>query len=279
MILSLLLTFATHAPKSVAACGPLGPPGDDETVVTVSSLSAIQNAIASATGPKTIYLTSGVYPVTPDSFIAIHKSDITLRSLSGNRDDVVIQGQGMAAGGDVGHGIYITASNITIADLTVRDTQNHGIFFNPGSHDNLVHNVRCVDIGEQLLKASDDTSMAPKNNTIVECSLFEYTTTLNDGDDGWYTNGIDILNSHNWIIRDNTFRNIKHNPSITTTLAGPAILAWKGSSGTLVERNRIIDCDFGISFGNAGGSGIQHNGGIIRNNFIKGYDHTDFGMG
>lgn len=57
------------------------------------------------------------------------------------------------------------------------------------------------------------------------------------------------------------------------------ILVWQGSSNTIVERNRIIDCDFGISFGNASGSGVQHTGGVIRNNFIKGYENSDFAIG
>ena len=115
----------------------------------------------------------------------------------------------------------------------------------------------------------------PKNRGIIQCSVFEYTTTL---DEGAYTNGIDILNAHDWIIRDNVIRNIKAAPG-AEELAGPAILAWHESSNTIVERNQIIDCDFGISFGNSGQSGISHTGGIIRNNFIKGHSESDFGIG
>ncbi len=276
VIISFYRPFKTYGQCN---CDPISPPGGSETVVTVDSLAGIQAEIGNAVGPKTIYLESGMYYVTPSSFVNVYKPDITIRSVTGNRDDVVIQGEGMDASGGTGHGIFINASNSTIADLTIMEIQNHGVFVNPGSHNLLVHNIRCVDIGEQLFKASGDTSLSPKNNGIIECSVFEYTDTLDDGDDGWYTNGIDLLNSHGWIIRDNVIRNIKHNPAITSNLAGPAILIWQGSSNTIIERNRIIDCDFGISFGNAGGSGIQHTGGIIRNNFIKGYHFSDFGIG
>lgn len=236
-------------------------------------------AIENANGKTTIYLNSGTYPVNPSNFINVYKPDITIRSTSGNRDDVIIQGEGMAAGGGVGHGIFVDADNITVADLTVRDVQNHAFFVNPGTDSCLFHNVRGLDTGEQILKASGYPSLPPKNDGIIECSTFEYTSTLDDGDDGYYTQGIDLLNCHNWIIRDNVIRNIKHNPSLTSTLAGAAILCWHQSSNTIVERNRIIECDFGISFGNSAQGSISHTGGIIRNNFILGYASSDFGIG
>jgi len=254
-------------------------PGD--RVITVSNIEELTNALSQAEDTTTIYLESGTYPVNPSSFVVIETPGITIRSLSGNRDDVIIEGGGMAAdtSAGIGHGIYILADRITIADITIRDTRHHGIFVNPGSDNNLFHNIRIIDTGEQLFKASGDSSMSPKNDSIIQCSRFEYTTTLDDADDGYYTNGIDLLNSHRWIIRDNRFVNIRHHSGITNRLAGPAILVWRGSSDTLVERNSFMNCDFGISFGNAGGTGIQHSGGIIRNNMIRGYMYSDFGIG
>ena len=263
-----MLALVPGFTKAQCDCDAYPPPAPDETIVTVSSTAEVQNAIANASGRTTIYLAAGVYPVTNASLINIFKPNITLRSLSGNRDDVIIQGAGMDAPG-VGHGIYIDADDVTIADLTVRDVPNHGFFINPGSDNCTFYNVRGVDCGEQILKASGYTNEPPKNNGVIRCSTFEYTTVLDDGDDGWYTNGIDLLNCHDWVISDNIIRNIKHNPAITSTLAGPAILLWHGSSNTIVERNRIIECDFGISFGNAGQNGVSHTGGIIRNNFIN----------
>ncbi|OQY27979.1 MAG: hypothetical protein B6244_08525, partial [Candidatus Cloacimonetes bacterium 4572_55] len=254
-------------------CDPLPAPGNDETVVTVATTTELINAVTDADGPTTVYLQSGVYPITENEFIVVHNPNISIRSLSGNRDDVTIQGPGIDAAS--GHGIQIFASHVTVADLTIRDVGYHAIQVQPdnGASNLLFHNIRCVDTGQQIFKSSG-TEDPPKQNGIIECSVFEYTTTLDQGN---YTNGIDILNSDNWIIRDNVARNIKAAPG--SALAGPAILAWHGCSGTIVERNRIIDCDFGISFGNAGGSGVQHEGGIIRNNFIKGHSSSDFGVG
>ena len=279
ILLSILTVIWSYDILAQCNCGPLPPPGNEETVIYADDLAEVQQAIAAANGKTTIYLNPGTYPVNPSSFIHIHKPDITIRSSSGNRDDVIIQGEGMAAGGGVGHGIFVDADNVTVADLTVRDIQHHAFFVNPGADSCLFHNVRGLDTGEQIFKASGYASLPPKNHGIIECSTFEYTTTLDDDDDGHYTQGIDLLNCHDWIIRDNVIRNIKHNPSLTSTLAGPAILAWYQSTNTIVERNRIIECDFGISFGNAAQGTVSHTGGIIRNNFILGYASSDFGIG
>ena len=280
--LLLLPLIALSAPSLLLArsiCSTLPVTSDNQESVTVTSVSEISDEINRATGPKTIFLEDGTYHVSPSSVIHVNKPGITIRSKSGDRDRVLIVGQGMRNGVEVGHGFFISSSNTTIADLTIRDIRNHAIFINPGSHRNLIHNVRCLDCGEQLLKASGGSELPPKNDSTVQCSSFEYSDTLDDGDDGWYTNGIDLLNSHNWVIRYNLFKNIRHNPALTSTLAGPAILVWQSSSGTLIEGNQIINCDFGISLGNASGEGVQHDGGVIVNNFIKGYNKSDFGIG
>lgn len=278
-LLSLICIVFSDGIIAQCNCGPLPPPESGVTIIYADNIGEVQLAIENANGRTTIYLNSGTYPVSPSNFINVYKPDITIRSTSGNRDDVIIQGEGMAAGGGVGHGIFVDADNITVADLTVRDVQNHAFFVNPGADSCLFHNVKGLDTGEQIFKASGYPSLPPKNDGIIECSTFEYTSTLDDGDDGYYTQGIDLLNCHNWIIRDNVIRNIKHNPSLTSTLAGAAILCWYQSTNTIVERNRIIECDFGISFGNSAQGSISHTGGIIRNNFILGYASSDFGIG
>jgi hypothetical protein len=88
-----------------------------------------------------------------------------------------------------------------------------------------------------------------------------------------YTNGVDALAVSGWVIRDNLFRNIR---APQGALAGPAVLMWRNSLNTLVERNQFIDCDRGIALGlsqpdsnSRGGETVyDHQGGIVRNNFI-----------
>ncbi|MFH1154022.1 MAG: hypothetical protein V1793_09400 [Pseudomonadota bacterium] len=270
------LSFQIFHPAGASGeCGPLGSPDLGETVVTASTTAELQNAINTASGPKTIFLESGIYPVTAQSWIMVTKPDITIRSLSGNRDDVIIQGQGQDVTG--GFGIQVYDSRVTLADITIRDVGYHAIQVSKtaGKHtdDLLFHNVRCVDTGQQLFKSSG----GDMDNGIIECSVFEYTTTLHQGS---YTNGIDLVGTHGWIIRDNIIRNIK----AAEGLAGPAILIWPANTGmvssdTIIERNFVIDCDMGIFFGNSSDAHLNHSGGIIRNNFIKGYSGSDAGMG
>ena len=112
-------------------CGSLPPPDGDEAVVTVGTIEALQTEISNASGKKTIYLQNGIYYVSGEG-VRFDRPDITIRSLSGNRDDVVIQGEGIGAGG-LGFGITVYASRITVADLTVREVQNHGVFIDPAN--------------------------------------------------------------------------------------------------------------------------------------------------
>ncbi len=77
----------------------------------------------------------------------------------------------------------------------------------------------------------------------------------------------------NWAIRDNVFLRMR---APLGQLAGPAILMWRNSLNTVVERNQFIECDRGIALGlsapdansRAGETTYDHQGGVIRNNFI-----------
>ena len=72
-------------------------------------------------------------------------------------------------------------------------------------------------------------------------------------------------NGDNWIIRNNIFRNFR----TTSGLAGPALLMWNGSSGTITEGNTFINNHRDIAYGLDSANTTDHAGGIIRNNFIS----------
>ena len=209
----MLLLFNNYC-EAQCNCGPMTPP-QNQTIVVITpqqGTAAIQAAINNASGITTIFLTNGTYSVA-NGQINVTKPDITIRSQSGNRDSVVILGGGML-GGSGYHGISILKSNVTIADLTIKNIDTHPIdinfWFQPNADlDNiLLRNLHIIDGGQQLVKMSySGTPSIKSDNGIVECSLIEYATSLPGNN--YYTNGIDLHNAHGWIIRDNTIRNIK----------------------------------------------------------------------
>jgi hypothetical protein len=95
----------------------------------------------------------------------------------------------------------------------------------------------------------------------VEYSIFEFTTAARDD----YPKAIDVHGGANWRIRHNLFRNLQ---APAGQLIGPAVLIWRGSSGTLTEGNTFVNCGRGIIYGGEDAPGSAHRGGIIRNNFF-----------
>ena len=229
-------------------------------VVTVNSVSSLQNAINEANtsgGNMTILIADGTYQVASTSWYPyITASNVVFRSLSGNRDQVIIRGGGMLdVAPNTEDGFNIAGNNVTIADLTIRDVGNHGI--QVSGHNLYVHNVRIQNTYQQMLKGA--TSAASINSAIIQCSLFEYTDGIGPN---YYIGGLDIHKGQNWIVRENVFKNII---SPSGSVAEHAIHFWNNSANNVVERNQIINCDRGIGFG-LGDS--PNTGGVIRNNMV-----------
>ncbi len=261
-----------------------------DTVIVVDDLARLQSVINDATMSTTILVRSGYYDLRQSPYagsgigIQIGRSDITIRSETGNRDDVIFDAGGMGTG--VGKAFMIsdytthldTLWNITLADITIQNASNHLLSVQGEFHPRnvMVHNVHFVNSGEQLIKVNPESLSDPKpvSSGTVACSLLEYETHL---DEGWYTQGIDIHGGDHWVVRYNTIRNIRAHPE-SGRISGFAVLVWSNSVGTVVERNRIIDCDRGISFGDWShhdAAFLDHTGGVIRNNMILGYSDAN----
>jgi len=242
-----------------SACTPL--PAPNNTVVNVSTVAQLRNAVANLNSNTTIMIASGTYNLTDTLFIPQGISNITFRSTTGNRSDVIIDGGTMTSGLNFGFwGDNI--SNITFADFTIRDFTEHAFIMNGRVEAPKWHNVRMIDIGDQFIKNNPlIVGTEGVDNGIVECSIMEYSTFAPDT----YTNGVDVHSGKNWLIRNNTFRNIR----TITGLAGPAILMWNTSQNTITENNVFLNTHRGISYGLIDQSGrADHSGGIIRNNFF-----------
>jgi hypothetical protein len=254
-------------PQNPSSCTLIPLPEPTGPTVTVSNVAELLAAAQQAnnSGNLTILLEAGTY--TLDDMLWISGQNVTFRSRSGNRDAVVIRGQGMSGG--VSHIFNVSGDNFTVADLTIGWVANHALQVHSDADNPVIHNIRFADTGEQMLKVSyvpgDNSS---SDNGLVEWCVFEYSAGVGPQ---YYIGGIDAHQARNWIIRNNLFRHIR---SPEADLAEHAIHFWSESSNTLVENNTITDCDRGIGFG-LGERG--HSGGMIRNNMV----HTtrDVGIG
>lgn len=231
--------------------------GTIENVTTTSELRAAIIKANNVGGNMTILIADGRYEIaSPSWYPYITASNVVFRSLSGNRDAVILTGSGMkSVAPSVESGFYIVGNHVTIADLTIMEVGNHGI---AGEGDNLfVHNVKIQNTYEQMIKGTSAGDGADEGK--VQCSLFEYTAGVGPW---YYIGGLDIHKGNNWVVNDNIFRNIA---SPSGSLAEHAVHFWNFSADNTVERNIIINCDRGIGFG-LGSS--PNEGGIIRNNMI-----------
>ncbi len=241
------------------------PPAEGR-VVHVLSEPMLQEAVRQLASNTTLVLARGTYRLTSTLWIRGTLTNVAVRGATGNRDEVVLAGEGMtaSASGAVPHGIWTGGDvrGVTIADLTIRDVPQHPLIFNAGTQRPHVYNVRLVDAGQQFIKSNPDGAGGGVNDGTIEYSLIEYTQTAKDS----YTNGVDVHTGANWIIRNNEFRNIVSPPG--AGLAGPAVLMWNGSKGTVTEGNTFLNCARGISYGLEEKEGFDHHGGIIRDNFF-----------
>lgn len=252
--------------------------------VVVNTVGGLQSAINSANsgGDKTILIADGTYNLN-DVVFFIDTAGVTVRGQSGNRDAVILDSNYMEGGTS---GIFrIVASNVTIADLTLKRPYQHAIHVSPGGAGDitgiLIDNVHIIDPGEQAIKINADTYDNPSfraNNGIIQNCLMELTdigrTKLTSPSNPCYTGGVDGHWAQNWTIRDNVIKGFW----CADSLSEHGIHFWSDSVDILVERNLIYDCDRGIGFG-LGDRGNR--GGIIRNNMIyHGPDHgvSDVGI-
>jgi len=234
----------------------------DQVVATVGELASAISA-ANSGGDPVIVVQDGTYTFSTQYGYLISGHGITIRGQSGNRDAVILEGQGMMNNA-VTHIFQVTGDDCTIQDMTLREVRSHAVQVHgesPHSGDGFtIRNVVIQDTGEQLLKVSARTGESDSaDDGLVEGCRFEYTAGIGPQ---WYIGGVDAHTSNDWIVRDNEFYSIR---SPESNVAEYAIHFWSGSSNIVVERNLVVNCDRGIGFG-LGSRGTS--GGIIRNNMI-----------
>lgn len=236
-------------------CPPL-PPATG-SVISISNETTLRNQAYNAAPGTTLLIQPGTYHM--QNYVHIVNAGISLRGATGNRADVILDFGGMVGGH---FGILVEADDVTIANLTIQNANDHGVSIQ-GRDRPVLYNLHIRDIGDQLVKVNPAGNGPPGGGSedgLLACSRLEYTTTAPDE----YTNGISAHDAHRWTVRDNEWYRIR-TPGNSPV---PTILFWSGSSDTIVERNLLVDCYQGIAFGNAGHGEGDHIGGIVRNNMI-----------
>jgi len=262
---------------SGSCCDPLPPPTGNIIEVYPSQARQLDSIVAGATTGDTILLNDGVYELHGD-YLWVDTPGVSIRSKSGNRDAVILDG-----GYETTEIIHVRASNVTIADITLKRAYYHPIHVTPPSDtdimNTLIYNVHIIDPGEQAIKINQNGGHFADYG-VVACSRIELTDEgrtyiRND----CYTGGVDGHQARGWVIRDNHIEGFW----CEYGLSEHAIHFWTGSRDTVVERNVLVDNCRGVGLGLGqsgagrvytdnpcpGASGyVGHFGGLIRNNFI-----------
>jgi hypothetical protein len=249
------------APPLPAATGP---------TVEVSTVAQLLSAVSSAANGTTILMNDGTYYLPGLLRFNNFKTNITLRSKSGNRDAVIIDGSQSSSGEMIW---FEQVKNITVADVTIQNANIH-CFTIKGESDAdgvRIYNCKIRNCWERYVKGTApnpipaDASTRPRNGRVEYCRFEQdYKKTRDDAFNGDYIGGIDMMWLKNWVISDNVFRGIQGR----NNGGRGAVFIWNNSEDVIVERNHVLGCDTGLAFGNPSGAATHVTRGVMRNNMV-----------
>jgi hypothetical protein len=259
------------------------------TVITVSTVPELVSAVNHASSGETIAILDGVYEMD-GAYLRMDIPGVTLRSASGIRDAVVLDGNYLTT-----EIIQIVASNVTVADLTLREAYYHPIHVSTNADldpvvdvtGTLIYNVYIIDPRQQGIKINPNPALnatAFADDGVIACSHIELTDEGRTHVSGCYTGGIDAHQAQGWTIRDNLIEGFW----CPTGLSEHAIHMWRSCKDTLILRNDLRNNARGVGLGlTTTGSGyrtypgftcpdasgyVDDYGGSVVNNVISAFD-------
>lgn len=259
--------------------------------IEVTNTTQFLNALESIKPGQTLLLQTGIYKIP--STIHITTPNITIRSKTGKKEDVVLDGNtgGLPLSREkfIPEVVLIQASQVNLAHITIRNGRDHGVHISPqwegGSLKNIsLHDIRVTDCGQQLIKVNPNgnpSNLQWVDSSSLVCSVldFENNSVMDNQGSYFYTGGLDAHAASGWVVRYNTFKNIQRD----NTLMEHAVHFWSKSRANLIENNIFINVYRGIGLGmktepttaerkysdNLGNSPyLDHLEGIVRNNLI-----------
>jgi PKD repeat protein len=247
-------------------------------IVNVSTGAELDSAVWNALDGDTIVAANGTYTDSGTPFLRLEgKNNITIRGASGDPADVILQGQGWASKKRNDDILWLWGCHDAIVShMTFEECNDYGIKLEntlnngQGLQNITISHCDFKNIGTRMIKGTGADQIIVDTGIIHHCN-FENTKIPpgNWHDQGNYISAIDCMVLHDWIIRDNVFKNIKGNSGG----GRGAIFVWVESVNVLSERNVFTGCDRSIAYGNPSGSSTgpdDHHmtNGMIRNNFI-----------
>lgn len=246
-------------------------------IIRVTNVEELFRAADTIKPGGTILVADGHYLMP--RYFELRSDNVTLRSESGRRDEVVLDGRESRHGELVG---ITGCSGATIADLTIQNIRHNGFKINSDRfttkvtlYNCVLHNIWQRGVKGPMVRPEDRDRFRPSDCRIQYCLFYNdrpkqfsddsADTAANFG--GNYVGGIDAMYARRWIISDNVFIGIQGR----TRGARGAVFLWQNAEECLVERNIIVDCDSGICLGNShmpADVELHCRGCIVRNNFV-----------
>ncbi len=246
-------------------------------VIRVTNVQQLFQAADDINSGGTILVADGQYMMP--RYFELHTDRVTLRSESGHRDRVVLDGAQSKHGELVG---ISHCRGVTISDLTIQNIKWNGFKINSNKYAThvtirncVIHNIWQRGIKGPAVDKKDRGSFWPTACRIEYCLFYndrpkQYADDPTDTADtfkGNYIGGIDAMYANEWVIADNVFMGIHGR----TGEGRGAVFLWNQSQDCTVERNIIVDCDCGICLGNhhRNAETRWHDRGcVVRNNLV-----------
>ncbi len=250
-------------------------PAAEGQVIRVANVEELFQAAQDIRPGGTILLADGRYAMP--RYFEIATDNVALRSASGNRHAVVLDGAGSRHGELIG---ITGCSGVTIADLTVANVKFNGIKINSdrGANRVTVHNCVLHNIWQRGVKApglrANADKLSPRDCRVQYCLFYndrpkEFADDETDTSktfNGNYIGGIDVKNTTDWTISDNVFIGLNGR----TREGRGCIYISENGQGCTIERNVFLDCDIGVALGNPSLeiAKVHAVGCVVRNNLI-----------
>ena len=257
-------------------CPPLPPPEGEVISVGPDQATELPDIVQSAAAGSTIVLEPGTYAVTRLFYMVT--PSVTVRSSTGNPEDVIIDG------GDLDSTLFfVQGTDVTLAELTLRHAPQHLVHVSGGGDGDVTgvlgYRLHLIDPGLAAFKINTANDNFADAGTLA-CSTITLTDEGRPGlGESCGPAGVLGVGVADWHIRDNRIEGFWC-PSGDTF----AMSFIEGCADILIERNTIVDAAMGIRLGvhefppegsrvhgdrpGCGDAMFDHYGGVVRNNMI-----------